>query len=88
MHIEFDKSKDKTNQINHGISLTEIENFDWDTATIEQDVRKQYPEARFKAVGYTGERLYVMIYCLRNDGIRVISLRKANKREGIDYAKT
>jgi uncharacterized DUF497 family protein len=30
----------------------------------------------------------VMVFCLRADAVRVISLRKANKREEQRYAKT
>jgi uncharacterized DUF497 family protein len=41
----------------------------------------KYAEQRLEATGLIGERLHVMIYCLRSDVVRVISLRKANPRE-------
>lgn len=53
-----------------------------------QDTRKQYAEPRFEATGYIGERLHVMVFCHRSDAVRVISLRKANKREEKRYAET
>jgi uncharacterized protein len=88
MIYEFDNSKNKSNFDKHGLYLTESHDFEWDTAVISEDVRKQYPEQRFEAIGYINVRLYVMIYCLRGDVVRVISLRKANNREEKIYAKT
>ena len=88
VNYEFDPSKDESNLDKHGLSLTDAEDFEWDTAVVRKDVRKQYAEPRFEATGYIGDRLHVMIFCLRADVIRVISLRKANPREVKDYAKT
>jgi hypothetical protein len=89
MGYEFDPGKNAINIAKHqGVSLAHAEGFEWNTAVIREDTRKQYPEPRFEATGYIGERLYVMVYCVRNDATRVISLRKANKREEKSYAKT
>jgi len=40
------------------------------------------------AIGYIGLRLYVVVYADRDGSRRVISLRKANKREVDFYAQT
>ena len=32
-------------------------------------------------MGLIGDRLYVMVFALRETAVRIISLRKANKRE-------
>ena len=79
MNYEFGSAKDKRNLDKHGLSLTDAEDFEWETAVVREDTRKQYPEQRFEATGYIGERLYVMIYCIRDDATRVISLRKAKE---------
>jgi hypothetical protein len=84
----FDPAKDASNVDKHGLSLADAEGFEWETAMVQEDVRKQYAEQRFEAKGYIGERLHVMVFCLRADEVRVISLRKANSREVKDYAKT
>lgn len=55
---------------------------------VREDTCKPYAETRFQATGYIGDRLHVMVFCLRADSVRVISLRKANKREEMSYAKT
>ena len=88
MNYEFDPPKDQSNLSKHGLSLADAEGFEWDTAVVREDTRKPYAEPRFEATGYIGNRLHVMVYCLRTDAVRVISLRKANKREEKSYAKT
>ena len=88
MNYEFDSSKDDSNLDKHGLSLADAEGFEWETAVVREDARKLYAEPRFEAKGYIGDRLHVMVYCLRVDAVRVISLRKANSREVQDYAKT
>jgi uncharacterized DUF497 family protein len=88
MNCEFDPTKDEINLGKHGLSLTEADCFEWENAIVREDTRKQYPEQRFEAIGYIGNRLHVMIYCHRGVAIRVISLRKANQREEKRYAET
>ncbi len=88
MNHEFDPAKDESNLDKHGVSLADVEGFEWETAVVREDARKQYAEPRFKAMGYIGDRLHVMVFCLRAETVRVISLRKANSREVKDYAKT
>jgi len=85
---EFDPDKDRFNIARHGLSLTEAEYFEWDTAVLWEDTREAYGEQRFQATGYIGDRLCVMIYCLRDDIVRVISLRKAEPKEMRRYAQT
>jgi uncharacterized DUF497 family protein len=84
---EFDSGKDRTNIGKHGLSLADAQYFEWETAVIREDLRKQYSEQRLEATSYIGSRLHVMIYCQRGDAVRVISLRKANKREENGYAE-
>lgn len=88
MEYEFDPAKDESNSDKHGLSLADADGFEWETAVVREDTRRQYAEQRFEATGYIGDRLHVMIYCRRTDVIRVISLRKANKREEKRYAET
>ena len=78
---EFDPIKDEINFDKHGVSLVDADGFEWETAAAREDIRQQYAEQRFQATGLIGERLYVMVYCLRGDVVRAISLRKANPRE-------
>ena len=89
MVYEFDPAKDAANVAKHqGISLVDAQAFEWGTSVINQDTRHSYPEQRFEAVGYIDQRLFVMVFRNRGSAVRVISLRRANKREETRYAKT
>jgi len=85
MSYEFDPRKDQRNLSKHGLSLVDAQLFEWATAVIREDVRRRYAERRFLATGLIAGRLHVMVYCMRSDVVRVISLRKANTREVRDY---
>ena len=82
---EWDEAKRRSNQAKHRLDFTAIEAFDWDTASTKPDNR--YGEPRFVATGYIGSRLHIVVYTERGDRMRIISLRKANKREERDYVQ-
>jgi uncharacterized DUF497 family protein len=44
-----------------------------------------YGETRLITVGYLDSRMVVCVWTPRDDGIRVISMRKANEREQAKY---
>jgi len=87
MDIEYDPAKDILNRRKHGISLALAESFAWDIAQIEEDIRYDYDEQRFKATGLIGGIVHVVIYCDREGITRIISLRKADKKEAKHYAR-
>jgi len=66
--------------------LSEAKKLEWDDALIWQDTRRNYGEARMVALGVIGVRLYCVVYVDRKNARRVISLRKANYKEAMDYA--
>jgi len=87
MQYQWDERKNVANMEKHGVDFTLAEKFCWDTAMETIDDRADYGEKRWVALGLIGDRVYVMIYTLRGDNIRIISLRKANKREAEHYEK-
>ena len=84
--IAFDAAKDQANIAKHGVSLSRAADFVMEMARVSQDDRADYGEERLIAVGPLDNRLYIMIFTLRDGTIRVISLRKANRREVERYA--
>jgi len=46
-----------------------------------EDTRGGYGEIRMKAIGQVGPDILVVIYTMRNEAVRIISARLANKRE-------
>jgi uncharacterized DUF497 family protein len=81
MKIEFDQAKSEKNRLERGFSFQLAAQFELETALIRLDVRNNYGEPRFNALGLIDDRLFHMTFTVRGDAIRVISLRKANKRE-------
>ncbi len=64
-----------------------MEAFDWERAVIFEDDRFEYGETRFVAYGRIRGRLVAVVYTLRGDAVRIISLRKANSREEQRYGQ-
>ncbi len=88
MRYAHDPQKLAANVAHHPVWFHEAEGFEWETAEIAVDSRRHYGETRFVAHGYIGLRLYVLVFTLRETSVRIINLRKANKREEKHYAKT
>jgi len=86
--ISFDPAKSDANVRERGLPFSLVKDeFDWATALIAEDRRKDYGEARYEALGYVGQRLHVVVYAPSGNSVRVISFRKANKREVRKYGK-
>ncbi len=81
MKIEFDPDKDAANRQKHGLSLADAERMDFDAAIYVSDDRYDYGEDRIQALGSIGGRLHMLVFTMRGDVLRAISLRKANPRE-------
>jgi uncharacterized DUF497 family protein len=82
----FDPDKDATNKVKHGVSLADAELINWDAAQVWEDDRKAYDENRLVALAPIDDRLFCCVYVERDGQRRIISLRKANKREVTSYA--
>lgn len=54
---------------------------------IRQDTRRDYGEQRVVAYGLIRGRMHVCVYTLRGDAHRIISLRRANRREVDAYGR-
>jgi uncharacterized DUF497 family protein len=67
--------------------LNSWERLEWETALIMEDVRKDYGETRLQVLALMDGRLYAAVVTPRGEDLRVISFRKANRREVIRYGK-
>lgn len=88
MQLVYDPAKNDRNIRERGLSFARAAEFDFVTAHTEVDTRKDYGETRITSTGYLGDRLHVICFTETPNGIRVISFRKANKRERRDYEET
>lgn len=81
MRYEWGEGKRAANLVRHGVDFRAAVDFEWDTAVETIDDRFDYGEERWVALGMIRERLHVLVYTYRAKTIRIISLRKANRRE-------
>jgi len=88
MRLEWDEAKRAASLAKHGIDFSLAEQFDFEGARIGPDARRDYGEPRFIALGLIGTRCFVLIFTMRGETVRVISLRKANAREIKSYGQT
>ncbi|MDB5986139.1 MAG: hypothetical protein JWR16_1192 [Nevskia sp.] len=81
MDVSFDPAKSERNVEMRGIPFSMAAEFDWSSALVVEDVRKDYGEQRLQAFGFINARLHVLVFTPRAGKVHVISLRKANARE-------
>jgi uncharacterized protein len=81
MMYEWDEDKNRLNIASHHIAFEAAERFEWSNAIIEIDDREDYRELREMATSFIGSTLHVMIFTERDGVYRIISLRKATKKE-------
>ncbi len=87
MIVEFDSVKNERNIRDRGLSFDRVQNVDLTKALIAVDDRHEYGENRFVALCHLDRRLHVLCFTETLNGIRVISFRKANRREVARYDK-
>lgn len=87
MRFEWDEAKRLTNIRKHGIDFVGCETiFDGRTVTTE-DQRLAYGERRFVSLGLLEGRVVAVVHTETDELIRVISIRKAKRREHAFYFK-
>ena len=80
MEFEYDENKSKSNKIKHGINFEEAkELFDDEFAIIYP--ANQTKEERYFVTGIIKDKFYTAIITFRNKNIRIISTRRARKKE-------
>jgi uncharacterized DUF497 family protein len=87
MRIEFDPAKDAANQEKHGVSLSMAGELNWEAALVWIDDRFEYSETRMIALATKTNILYCAAFVDRGAVRRIISLRRANRREVKHYVE-
>jgi uncharacterized DUF497 family protein len=87
--FEWDKGNIDKNYIKHKVTNQEAEEvFSNEPLIISEDVKHSFKEIRFKALGKTNkDRRLFASFMIRNDKVRVISIRDMNKKEVMAYEK-
>ena len=88
MQLEWDEAKREANLHTHGFDFVEADKVFENVYFEELDGRKEYNEDRYIVYGVISEIVVNLVYTRRGENIRVISLRRANKRERGRYEET
>jgi hypothetical protein len=84
--FEWDDNKSRTNKEKHGIDFETSKNLWLDENRIE--IQASHPiEDRNIIIGKINKKLYTGIYTVRGNNIRIISVRRARKKEAFLYEK-
>jgi uncharacterized DUF497 family protein len=85
MELEWDEEKRKITLASRRLDFADVESFDYHTVVTVPDRRRDYGEDRFNSYGYLRGVLCTYCFTWRNNRMRIISMRKANDREGKKY---
>lgn len=88
MNFQFDPEKAKSNLRKHGVSFADAEGVFYDPLAIQQPAPDMKDEERLVAVGMSSEgQVLVVVYTIRGEEIRLISARRATRREVKQYER-
>lgn len=88
MKFEWDEAKNRANIQKHGVDLADAEEMFRGVLVVDPDIREDYGEKRWVGLGMIGGRIaYVVFSEAKPEVIRIISLRKASRRECKQYEK-
>ena len=80
MEFEFDASKSKANREKHGIDFVEAQKLWEDEDRLEIPARTE-DEPRYVLVAALGQKLWSAFFKYRKERVRLISVRRARKKE-------
>ncbi len=87
MIAEWDEKKRLSNIAKHGIDFADAALVFEGPIRAKAELRRDYGENRFSAVGEANGRLLYVVYTRRGDKIRIISARRAGQHEREEYYK-
>lgn len=85
LNFEWDENKNISNIEKHHIDFNDGINIFRNPLILKEDRRNDYGEKRWIAIGNLSEIIVVAVYTIRNDNIRIISIRIANQNEKQKY---
>lgn len=81
MRFTFDPAKNDKKIAQRSLSFTLAAELDWEAAFIVEDTRRDYGEMRLRVLALLHGRLHAIVVTPRKDELRIISSRKANRKE-------
>ena len=88
MKFEWDENKQRTNLQKHGLDFRDAHLAFTDDAFVVEDPHDDYDEIRYILQGLLEQFIIIVVFTVReNEIIRIISMRKANRREQENYVQ-
>ncbi|MCP4460181.1 MAG: BrnT family toxin [Cytophagales bacterium] len=88
MKFEWDENKRRINRQKYGLDFGDAHLIFNDDAFVLEDPHGDYDETRYILQGMLSEYIVIIVFTIRDEEIiRIISMRKANKREQKGYVK-
>ena len=88
MDVRWDPAKAIANLRKHGVRFSDAEAVLYDTHALTIEDPDAADEARYVSIWQdTGGLLVVVVYTYRNDHVRLISARRANRQERMAHEK-
>lgn len=88
MKFEWNDNKRHINLRKHNFDFSDAHLVFNDDALVIEDPHNDYGETRYILQGMLKQHIVIIAFAVRDDDIiRIISMRKANKREQRSYAK-
>src|SRR6202795_5370070 len=81
--FDWDEQKNELNRVKHGIDFDSAIEVFYGPIILRRSDRNN--EERWTALGYSDNRLIVVVFTRRADVIRIISVRRARKNEEREY---
>jgi uncharacterized DUF497 family protein len=81
MRITFDPAKNERNIAARGLSFERVAELDWNTVLLVEDTRRDYGETRARVFAFLDGRLHIAVVTPRGEDLRVISFRRASRKE-------
>ncbi|HEY2762146.1 MAG TPA: BrnT family toxin [Pirellulales bacterium] len=88
MRFEWDEHKNEENLRKHKINFADVPAIFAAPMLVRLDDRKEYGEERWVGIGYLSVTVAVVVWVERRDDVtRIISARKANRKERERYER-
>jgi uncharacterized protein len=78
---KWDEAKNQANKQKHGIGFELATQFDWSQLVLRRDLRKDYRENRWIGYGRIDGRGCAMVFVIRAERVRFVSLRPMHEKE-------
>lgn len=87
MKFEYDENKSQANKEKHGIDFVDAQNLWQDENALIVPANIIDDEERYALISIFKNKCYTVIFTIRDEMYRIISVRRCRKNEEINYEK-